>query len=127
MAKSHGRSEKKPTGAKKKAHRDKRKAELGRERQEVTIGKTLKKVVKGRGSTRKIALKQVEEANVLDPATHKAKKVKIISVKENKANRHYVRRNVVTLGAIIETEMGLARVTSRPVQEGIVNAVLIKK
>jgi small subunit ribosomal protein S8e len=35
--------------------------------------------------------------------------------------------NVMTRGAIIETEDGMAKVTSRPSRDGMVNAVLIKK
>ncbi|RLF82243.1 30S ribosomal protein S8e, partial [Thermococci archaeon] len=54
-------------------------------------------------------------------------KVKIISVVENPANRQYVRRNIVTKGAIVQTEIGKALVTSRPGQDGIVNAVLLKE
>ncbi|RLF79472.1 30S ribosomal protein S8e, partial [Thermococci archaeon] len=43
------------------------------------------------------------------------------------ANRQYVRRNIITKGAIIQTEIGKAIVTSRPGQDGVVNAVLIKE
>ena len=53
--------------------------------------------------------------------------MKIISVVENPANRQYVRRNIVTKGAIVQTEIGKALVTSRPGQDGIVNAVLLKE
>jgi small subunit ribosomal protein S8e len=37
-----------------------------------------------------------------------------------------VRRNIVTKGAIIETDAGQARVVSRPGQDGQVNAVLLE-
>ena len=53
-----------------------------------------------------------------------AKKAKIISVAENKASRHFLRRNIITKGAVIETELGKAKVTSRPGQHGVINAVL---
>ena len=46
-------------------------------------------------------------------------------VVENPANRHYIRRNILTRGTIIKTEKGNARITSRPGQDGVVNAVLI--
>ncbi|MBS3064464.1 MAG: hypothetical protein J4472_01505 [DPANN group archaeon] len=49
------------------------------------------------------------------------------NVVENSANRHFVRMNVVTKGAVIETEDGLAKVTNRPSRTGIVNAILLKK
>jgi small subunit ribosomal protein S8e len=37
----------------------------------------------------------------------------------------YDRRGVITKGAEIETKIGLARVTSRPGGDGVINAVLI--
>ncbi|MEM5832609.1 MAG: 30S ribosomal protein S8e, partial [Candidatus Aenigmatarchaeota archaeon] len=39
----------------------------------------------------------------------------------------YERRKIITKGAIIKTEIGLAKVTSRPSQHGVVNAILIQK
>jgi len=57
----------------------------------------------------------------------KIEKTKIKSVIENKANPQYIRRNIITKGAVIETELGKAKVTSRPGQHGILNAVLIKE
>lgn len=65
-------------------------------------------------------------ANVLDQGTGKSSKAKIVSVKENKANRLFTRRNIITKGAVIDTEKGPAKVTSRPGQDGTVNAVLLK-
>ena len=43
---------------------------------------------------------------------------------ENPANPNYVRRNLLTKGAIIKTELGNARILSRPGQDGTINAVL---
>jgi small subunit ribosomal protein S8e len=43
----------------------------------------------------------------------------------NPASMDYQRRKVITRGTIIKTEKGLAKVTSRPGQDGILNAVLI--
>jgi len=48
-------------------------------------------------------------------------------VVSSEANRHFVRRNIITKGAIVRTEAGDAKITSRPGQEGAINAVLIKK
>jgi len=42
----------------------------------------------------------------------------------NPSNRDYDRKGIITKGAIIETELGLAVVTSRPGQEGVINALL---
>ncbi|MDO5821049.1 MAG: 30S ribosomal protein S8e, partial [Methanobrevibacter sp.] len=33
--------------------------------------------------------------------------------------------NIITKGAIVETEIGNAKVTSRPGQDGIINGVLL--
>lgn len=76
---------------------------------------------------KKVKLVEVEFANVIDPKTKKAKKVKILNVIENKADSHLVRRGIITKGAVIKTELGEARVTSRPSQHGVVNAILLKK
>ncbi len=57
----------------------------------------------------------------------KVQKVKIITVKESPDNRHYARENLLTKGAVIETELGKAKITSRPGQDGVVNAVLLEQ
>jgi len=64
--------------------------------------------------------------NVVDTKKNKVLKTKVVQVIENPANPHYVRRNIITKGAIIETEIGNARVTSRPGQHGVLNAVLLE-
>ncbi|MGA8914354.1 MAG: 30S ribosomal protein S8e, partial [Nitrososphaeraceae archaeon] len=46
---------------------------------------------------------------------------------KNPTNKDFERRGVVTKGAIIDTDLGSARVVSRPGQHGIVNAILIKR
>ncbi|MCD6414450.1 MAG: 30S ribosomal protein S8e [Candidatus Diapherotrites archaeon] len=126
MAQSHGRSKRTKTGAKRKKKRDKIKAELGREPVLTTVGETDKKHIRTRGGNPKTSLRKAKEANVLDPGTGKIQKTEIVSVLENTANRHYVRRNIITKGAVIETKLGKARVTSRPTQDGLVNAILVK-
>ena len=67
-----------------------------------------------------------EWANVTDPKTGTTKKAKILTVKENPSNPHFVTRNIVTKSATVDTDLGLARVTSRPGQDGVVNAVLVQ-
>ncbi len=70
-------------------------------------------------------LLRCEFANVADPRSGTTRTAKIIAVKSNPANPFFARRNVTTKGAVIETEIGDAIVTSRPGQDGIVNAKLI--
>ncbi|ADG13234.1 ribosomal protein S8e [Methanocaldococcus infernus ME] len=123
------RSRRKPTGGLYKKFRKKRKREMGRLPIETHVtdeGYKMKKV-RVMGGNLKVKVVKTAYANVMDPETNTCKKVKILGVKENSANIHYVRRNIITKGAIIETELGLAKVTSRPGQDGTVNAVLVKE
>ena len=122
-----GRSKRKPTGGRLKKFRKKRKYEMGNPPTETQLGTPKKKFVRGRGGNIKIKLKKTDEANVTDPSTGITKKVKILKVIENPANVEYTRRRIITKGAKIETELGIARVTSRVNQIGIVNAVLISE
>ena len=55
------------------------------------------------------------------------KRVKITGVVESKDNRNFARQNVITRGAVINTELGQAVVTNRPGREGSVNARLLKE
>lgn len=125
MAISQRKSLKKKSGGLKRGHRTKRKFERGSEHMEAKIGDRKTKVVRMRGSRDKVKLLVAEFANVLDPKTKESKKVRILKVLENSANPHYVRRNIITKGAIIETEMGEVKVTSRLGQDGNINGVLL--
>ncbi|MCE4621292.1 MAG: 30S ribosomal protein S8e, partial [Desulfurococcales archaeon] len=84
-------------------------------------------LVKVRGGNYKVRLKKVAYANVTDPETGETRKARILGVVETQANREFARRGIIVKGAIIETELGKARVTSRPGQDGVVNAVLLKE
>ena len=78
------------------------------------------------GGNEKVRLLKVNEANISD-ASGKTSKVDILRVMENPANVDYDRRGVITKGTMIATALGTARVTSRPGQDGIVNAILVAK
>ena len=80
-----------------------------------------------RGNNVKIAFKTSEYANINDQDNKKTIKSKILRVSKNSANKDYERRGVITKGRILETELGLAKVLSRPGQDGVINAVLIKQ
>ncbi len=126
MARWQGRSRKKPSGGRTWPKRKKRKYELGRESAETRIGTSKRVQVAVRGSGRKLRLLAADEANITAPGSGETKKAKISSVLENPANPHFVRRNIVTRGAVIETELGRAQVTGRPGQDGTVNAILLE-
>ena len=127
MAIAQLRSKRKFTGGLYHRFRKKKKIDFGSDMIPVKIGKDKKKIIRVLGANKKIRLLQTSFANVTNPDTHKSQKSKIITVKENSANPFFVRANIITKGAIIETELGLAKVVSRPGQDGVVNAVLIKK
>lgn len=116
----------KSSGGKIVRYRTKRKFEKGRTPTMTTIGEKKLKKVRVRGGGEKLALRFAFEANILDPKTKKIIKSKIIDVLENKANLHFIRQKVITKGAIIKTEAGKVKVTSRPGQDGIVNGVLVE-
>ena|SRR3972149_10311712 len=126
MAFWHGEKGKKPTGGKIVLHRKKRKYELGNLPVFTTLGKELRRKLRTKGGGEKTKMFSAEFANVLDPKTKAVKKVKILDVLENPANPHYVRRKIITKGTIVKTEAGKARITSRPSQHGVVNAILIE-
>jgi small subunit ribosomal protein S8e len=53
--------------------------------------------------------------------------VKMLNEIENNADVDLARRNILTKGAIIVTEQGKAKITSRPGQAGTVNGVLLSE
>tara|TARA_Y100000310_G_scaffold66541_1_gene61866 strand:- start:650 stop:1033 length:384 start_codon:yes stop_codon:yes gene_type:complete len=127
MAISQTRSKKKESGGRYIAYKKKKQYELGREPSLTKVEKKRSMKIRTLGNNRKIRLLGIDEANVLDPKSKKHKKVKIKTITGSPANKHFVRRNIMTKGAEIDTELGKAKVTSRPGQDGTVNAVLISK
>ena len=120
---NQGRSTRKRTGGRRRPYRNKKKYELGRLPTETQVGEVDLRVIGSRGNTRKVRALSTDAVNVSTgdgtvPAT-------IEGVQKNPANPNYVRRNIITKGALIDTSEGTARVTSRPGQTGQVNAVLV--
>jgi small subunit ribosomal protein S8e len=118
---------KKPSGGKKRAYRKKRKFEKGSFPIETALGKKKNKIIRKRGGKSKIKMLSNEYVCLTNKKNGKSEKVEILRVISNPANVDYDRRGVITKGAIIETKKGTARITSRPGQNGAINAVLIKK
>ena len=124
----HGDSHKrKPSGGRKRAYRKKRRFERGSFPTETTLGGKKLKTVRRRGGNLKTRALNENQASVSDPKTGKTEKVEILRVVRNPANVDYDRRGVITKGTIIETKLGVARVTSRPGQQGLINAILVPK
>ncbi len=114
------------TGGRKVAMRGRRKFEIDRYPNEAVVGPTQIVARRTRGNNIKAAFKTAEFANVIDKEAKNVTKSKILKVNKNPANRDYERRGVISKGAVIETESGTAIVVSRPGQDGVVNAVLVK-
>ncbi len=121
----HTRSKRKPSGGRYKSTLTKRKAAKGAQPTLTKISERKTQNIRSRGGNHKTRLLSTNKANVLDPKTKKYEVVGIKSVVETPSNRHFVRRNIIVKGSIIETDKGKAKVTSRPGQEGTLNAVLI--
>ena len=123
--KDQGRSLRKRTGGRLRPKRDRRKHELGSEPTETQLGDAKLKAVSTRGTTTKVRAITTDRANVSTDDGVVAAAIE--DVVENPADPNYARRNIITRGAIIDTSEGRARVTSRPGQDGQVNAILLEE
>ncbi len=125
MALWQGQSRRSLTGRRYRYNRSKRKFEIGREPHLTTIGAVKTKQIRTRGNNHKIRIMTTNLAYVVDPKTGKTAQTEIVSVIDNAANLNYIRRNIMNKGAIIDTKLGKARITSRPGQSGSINAILL--
>jgi small subunit ribosomal protein S8e len=125
MARSQKRSVRKPSGGRYHTAIKKKKRDLARPPALTMLGDQRKKSIRTRGGNRKIRLLSHKFANLCYPDKKKSEKVEILDVETNPANRDFARRKIITKGAIIQTGKGKARVTSRPGQNGTVDAILI--
>ncbi|MEE8113403.1 MAG: 30S ribosomal protein S8e [Nitrososphaerales archaeon] len=114
------------TGGRRKPSRQRMLSEKDSYSTECVLGEYQSRRRRMRGGGIKIILDATNKANVIDPVTNKISNVSLISVVSNPSNRDYNRRGVITKGAVIETELGKAKVLSRPGQDGMVNAILVK-
>ena len=120
-----GKSTRKFTSGRIIRARGKRRYELGGEEASTHLGPRNLKTQRSIGGNMKVRLLRDSTAIVMDPKTRTSRRVTIETVSGNPANIHFVRRNIMTKGAIIKTEIGQARITNSPGQEGGINAILI--
>jgi len=112
------------TGGRRRSFMDKRIAQMGGVFTATKVAdKDVKETTRKRGGHLRIKLKKAAMVSVV--AKDKMKKVKIVRVLES-PNPEYVRMNIITRGAVLETELGKVRVTNRVGQDGVVNGVLIQ-
>lgn len=122
MAVRHDRSLTKKSGGRTRPYRKSKKYDLGSEFTSPEVGEEKTVTRERRGNTTKNTVKRAEEVNL--SVDGEVKKVEIEAVLDNPANANYVRRSLLTKGTVIRTSEGEARITSRPGQDGVVNAVL---
>ena len=125
MALWQGESVRKPSGGRLISARKKRRFEVSQEDQNTFVGAEKVKAARTQGGGKKLKLLAAKKVSVTDQKTGKAKVATIKTVTENPANIHYVRRNIVTKGAVVDTDAGKVRITSRPGQHGALSGVLV--
>jgi len=121
-----GESVRKVTGGRRRPAQGKRRFEVGLAPADTHLGESRAKIIRTTGGNTKVRSMRADFANVTNLTNGETRKVKIETVEENGANPNYVRRNLLTKGAIIRTEIGRARIASRPGQDGVINAVLLE-
>lgn len=124
MAQSQFRSRRKVSGTRYVAIRKKRLCELGGLPALTQIGEKKLQIKRVMGGNKKTSLLKTQ--NVIVQENGKSQILPIINVEGNPANIHYTRRNIITKGAIVKTEKGNVKITSRPGQTGSLFGVLIK-
>jgi len=114
----------KGTGGRRGRRTDKKLRFIGGTFTATKVGKSeVKQVLHKRGNTRKVKLKTAHFVNVL--TKDGMKKVAMRNVLETPDNRHHARQNIVTKGAIVDTEIGKVKITNRVGQDGVVNGRLL--
>ena len=129
MAQWHGISRRKPSGGRLKrpsSYRGKRRTEISSEKQYTRIGDTSRKVYRKRSGSQSVRVLFDTVINVADKKTGKVIQAILQSVSENAADPNFVRQNIMTKGAVVETDKGQVRITSRPGSHGVINGVLLE-
>jgi small subunit ribosomal protein S8e len=111
-----------------KYHRARKKKlyEIDRQPRIVKLGEMKKRTLRVLGGHYKDVLLSVNTVCLMNTKTGKTKMAKITNVVETPSNKFLAKQNIITKGAIIETDAGKARVTNRPSQAGMIQAVLIE-
>lgn len=113
------------SGGRYKKSKKKKLYELPGQKRTAKLGEEKRKTIRTKGGNKKAFLLKAQYINV--KIGNKNKKTKIKNVLETPANRFLARQNILTKGAIVETELGKAKITNRPSQEGVINGILIEE
>jgi small subunit ribosomal protein S8e len=112
------------TGGRRRKFRDKKLSHMGGGFAATKVADSpLKSEVRGRGGSVGIKLKKASIVNVV----MKDGKMKQASIKRvlESHNPEFVRMNIITKGAVLETDAGKVKVTNRVGQDGVVNGVAV--
>jgi small subunit ribosomal protein S8e len=120
-----GLSIRKPSGGRLILSRKKRRFEVAPEDAETRLAEHAQKLIRTRGAHQKVKLLATNTIMVMDQKSGKVQKATIKTVTENPANIHYVRRNILTKGAVVDTDLGQVRITSRPGQSGTLSGIKV--
>jgi len=112
------------SGGKYHRNRKKRLHERDSQARVSRLGKEKTRAIRTRSGCIKTTILSSSTANVLDK-NGKCRQVKIKNVLETPSNKFLARQNILVKGAIIETDLGKARITNRPSQEGNIQAELL--
>ena len=108
-----------------KYHTNRKKKLYERQGQErhVFLGETKRKEMRVKGGNMMTVTLRADSVNIT--VNGKAKKAQITNVLETPQNKFFARQNRLMKGAIIDTNLGKARITNRPTREGCINATLL--
>jgi len=113
------------SGGKYIANKKKKFYEIAGQRRTVKLGEEKRRTKRTKGGNAKTFLLVAKFINVLTK-NNKQERAEIKNVLETPSNRFLARQNVITKGAILETDLGKVKVTNRPSQEGVLNGILIE-
>jgi len=127
MSYYQGNDMKKITGGLKARHRDKRKFELGAPATNTALAsEEERKIVRTMGGNIKVKLTKAQYVNVFIPGEKNVRKVRVVDVEKTPSNPQLARSKIIVKGAVVKTEIGLVKITSRPGQDGVLNGILVK-
>ncbi|MFT4326127.1 MAG: 30S ribosomal protein S8e [Candidatus Woesearchaeota archaeon] len=127
MAISQKKSNRKITGGRYKNAFSKKKANNGNTPSLTRVDSEKVQTKRVLGGNLKSRLLSAQKVNVADPKKKTVSVDEIVSVEENDANRNYIRRNIVTKGAVVTLKSGKkAKISSRPGQTKVLSAVLVE-
>ena len=125
MAQWHGISRRKSTGGRRVLARSKRSTEISSEKQFALIGESKRKIYRKAGGNTLVRVLSENKVSVNDAKSGKTTLATLTNVVENDSNPNYIRRNILTKGAVVETDKGPVQITSRPGHDGVLNGVVL--